>query len=72
MTAVAGLMLSVEEEDHILDLAERIQREHYLRAEKTWKETPQDERRRAWSRCHDVTCNREVTCKGPGCKGFDF
>lgn len=64
--------MDTKHEDAIIQIADDIKRQAYSKAEATWKLTPNSEKKRPWPRCHDLTCNRTLTCKKVNCKGFDF
>jgi len=65
-------MMDTNQEDEILKAANEIKHKAYADAEAKWKETPDNEKKRPWPRCGNLTCNRTLTCVKEHCEGFDF
>jgi hypothetical protein len=63
--------MTITEEDEIIAKAEAIKQRAFDAATTRWRNTPDDQKKRPWPHCGNITCNRTLVCQSP-CQGFDF
>lgn len=67
--------MNIEDEDEIIKQANKIKSDAFNEAERKWAETPDEEKKRPWPRCWNLTCNRTLVClatNGGKCEGWEF